>query len=289
MISSEKPLINIMVPVYNGLDTLPMALASLSYQTYANWKCIIVNDGSTDGTSTYLDNLQDDRFQVIHLEKNSGRPYARQVALEAADGKYLAFLDADDFYHPQKLEQQLAILEKHPEVLITCCANGCYNANLELETVRGKGKGIPQQFNIGDRRNVVLRTAMLRLEEAKKFRFNVRLKLAEDTDFIDRLLDGKFFLTVPDVLYYYSEFVSVTKAKILKSNYYAMRCAVSLLKNSPAYYGKRIAINGVKILLKLIVYPFVSVDFYLSRRGKKTTEQEQLEFKAVTSQLNKYL
>ncbi|RZL52728.1 MAG: glycosyltransferase family 2 protein, partial [Pedobacter sp.] len=238
MIDIEKPLINVMIPVYNGLETLPMALASLSYQTYANWKCIIVNDGSTDGTKAYLDSLEDDRFQIIHLEKNSGRPYARQVALEAANGKYLAFLDADDFYHPQKLEQQLAILVKQPEVVLTCCANGCYNSDLELETVRGKGAGVPLKFNIGDRRNVVLRTAMLRLEEAKKFRFNVDLKLAEDTDFIDRLLDGKFFLTVSNVLYYYSEFVSVTKAKILKSNYYAIRCAVSLFKNSPKYYSK---------------------------------------------------
>ncbi|WP_199118303.1 glycosyltransferase family 2 protein [Pedobacter sp. ASV28] len=284
----NRPLINIMIPVYNGQDTLPVAIGSLLYQTYSHWKCIIVNDGSTDGTRVYLDNLHDDRFQVIHLEKNKGRPFARQVALDAAQGQYLAFLDADDFYHPQKLEKQLAIMEQHSEVILTCCANGSYNAALQLETVRGKGPGVPVKFKIGDRRNVVLRTAMVRLGSAKKYQFNTKLKLAEDTDFVDRMLNNHYYLTVPDVLYYYSEFVSVTKGKILKSNYYAMLCAFSLLKNSPSHYAKRVMVNAAKICLKLLVYPFVSVDFYLKKRGKMPSDVESREFEQVNNDLKKY-
>lgn len=274
----ENPLISIMVPVYNGTATLPMALSSLLYQSYGNWKCIIVNDGSTDGTKAYLDGLKDKRFQMIHLNENKGRPFARQVALDAAEGKYLAFLDADDFYHPVKLEKQLEIMEQHPEVLMTCCANGSYNGRFELETVRGKGIGKPLKFKIGDKRNVVLRTAMVRLKNAKAHRFNVQLKLAEDTDFTDRMLNNQYFLTLPDVLYYYSEFASVTKGKILKSSYYAVLCALSLLKNSPAYYTKRVLINTAKIMAKLVVYPFVSVDFYLKKRGSPASAPECAEF-----------
>lgn len=283
--NKEKPLISIMIPVYNGLETLPMAISSMLCQTYVNWKCIIINDGSTDGTKLYLDSLEDERFHIIHLTENKGRPYARQVGLDAAEGRYLAFLDADDFYHPRKLEKQVAVMEQYPQVLLTSCANGSYNANFELETVRGKGPGVPMKFKIGDRRNVVLRTSMVRLKTAKEYRFNVKLKLAEDVDFTDRMLNDNYFLTIDEVLYYYSEFVSVTKEKILKTNYYGLLCSCSLIKNSPVYYSKRIVVNCFKILIKLMVYPFVTTDFYLKKRGSLPSILENKEFKKSINDL----
>ena len=90
---SEKnkgPLVTIMMPVFNGLKLIHASIASLLAQTYSNWECIIVDDGSTDGTSEYLDSLQDIRFRVVHFKENLGRPFARQKALELANGKYLA-------------------------------------------------------------------------------------------------------------------------------------------------------------------------------------------------------
>jgi|GEM_PF-608562 len=285
--NKEKPLISIMMPVYNGQDTLPRAIQSLLYQTYSNWRCIIVNDGSSDGTRAYLDSLIDKRFQVIHLEKNQGRPFARQVALDAAEGKYLAFLDADDFYHSLKLEKQLEIMEQHPHVLLTSCANGSYNGAFELETVRGKGAGMPVRFKIEDPRNVVLRTSMVKLDIAKKHKFNVKLKLAEDTDFIERMLDHRYFYTMKEVLYYYSEFASVTKAKILQTNYYGLYIFFTLFKNKPAYYAKKIIVNCFKITVKVLVYPFVSVDFYLRKRGSGPSAGEIEAFNKSMSDLNK--
>ena len=70
--------VSIMMPVYNGLPLIKASVESILKQTYTNWECIIVDDGSTDGTSAYLDSLSDSRFVVHHFVKNQGRPVARQ-------------------------------------------------------------------------------------------------------------------------------------------------------------------------------------------------------------------
>jgi glycosyltransferase involved in cell wall biosynthesis len=132
----NSPQVAIMMPVYNGEKTLPLAIASLLHQTYLYWKCYIVNDGSTDGTKGYLDSLNDVRFVIIHFENNKGRPYARQAALDIAEGKYLAFLDADDFYHPQKLEKQIEAFDKNRDIDLVSCGMASFDHRLILRTVR---------------------------------------------------------------------------------------------------------------------------------------------------------
>lgn len=283
---TASPLISIMIPVYNGKDTLPSALKSLLMQSYRNWKCFIVNDGSTDGTGAYLDSLEDERFRVIHLKENKGRPYARQVALDAAEGRYLAFLDADDLYHPLKLENQVYIMEQYPEILMTCCANASYDSVYDLLTVRGKGVGKPIKFRIGDRQNVVLRTAMIRLDAAKKYRFNLKLNMAEDNDFTGRLLHGHSFLTTKDTLYYYSEFVSVTGGKILTSYYYDIIYHFGLLKYGVWINLRAVFLTGLKFMITGLLLPFKGVEFFLRKRGLRPDAREIAEFESLKKALN---
>ena len=107
----NNPLVSIMMPVYNGLPYIKASLESLYRQSYSNWECIVVDDGSTDGTTQFLNSLTDKRIRVFRFKKNKGRSAARQKALEEACGKYLAMLDADDIYHPEKLKKQVDILE----------------------------------------------------------------------------------------------------------------------------------------------------------------------------------
>lgn len=75
------PLVSIMMPVYNGLPLIKASIESIIQQTYSNWECVIVDDGSNDGTSAYLDSINNERFVVYHLKINSGRAIARQKAL----------------------------------------------------------------------------------------------------------------------------------------------------------------------------------------------------------------
>ncbi|WP_113636020.1 glycosyltransferase family 2 protein [Nubsella zeaxanthinifaciens] len=283
--SQNQPLVSIMMPVYNGIDTLGLATNSLIQQSYTNWKCVIVNDGSSDGTKEFLDQLTDPRFVIIHFEANKGRPVARQAALDAAEGEYLAFLDADDFYHPEKLKEQIALLEQFPEVALVSCGNACYDENFNLETVRGCGNGVPKTYRFGAKLTCALRTSVVRLAAATKIPFNAKLKHAQDTDFMQRYLVGKQYISMPQVLYYYSEFVSVTGKKILKTYYYSLIHHRSLLKHAFVPNLKAMLVTVAKGAFTAVLLPFTGVGFFLKKRGRIPTLSEQEDYKKVSNQL----
>ena len=282
-----RPLISIMMPVYNGMSTLDLAVSSLLQQTYPNWRCIIVNDGSDDGTREFLDALTDPRFVVLHFEQNMGRPYARQAALDLAEGEYLAFLDADDFYHPEKLERQVELLSRHQDVDLVSCGNASYNGNFDILTVRGCGRGESRSYKYGEQLGCALRTSLIRLSLAKDVSFNMKLKHAQDTDFLQRYLNGRRYIAMPYVLYYYSEFVSVTGRKILRTYYYSLIHSYGLLKHAFAANLRAIALTVAKASVTVVLLPFVDVDFFLKKRGRIPQDAEVLEFKKVCSTINK--
>lgn len=98
------PKVSIIIPVYNSGSFLDRCLGSLKAQTLADWEAICVDDGSTDESGRILDRHagEDSRIKVLH-RKNAGVSEARNAALESACGEYVAFLDSDDFLHPQTL------------------------------------------------------------------------------------------------------------------------------------------------------------------------------------------
>ena len=108
-----EPLVSVVIPTYNREPMLREAVESVFAQTYANWELIVVDDGSTDGTTAYLDALGP-RARVIH-QAHSGNPaLLRNLGIGAATGQYVAFLDADDRWLPSKLELQVQALLTNP-------------------------------------------------------------------------------------------------------------------------------------------------------------------------------
>ncbi len=107
------PLVTIVTPAYNAARFLPAHLTSVAMQTFEDYEHVIVNDGSTDETAELLDEAarRDPRVRVIH-QPNGGAVAARNTALAAAEGRYIAFLDADDLWLPEKLEHQLAFMQE---------------------------------------------------------------------------------------------------------------------------------------------------------------------------------
>lgn len=281
------PLITIMMPVFNGEKTLPVAIASLVNQSYSNWKCIIVNDGSADGTKSYLDKLTDPRFVVINLSKNRGRAYARQTALNAAEGEFLAFLDADDFYHFEKLEKQVAVLKKYPNAILVGCGNASYGADFKIISVRGCGNDEIRQYNYGDKLKIAMRNSMMRLKEAKKINFNSNLKLAEDEDFLERYLPQRMFFEMSEVLYYYSEFVSVDRWKILITYFYEIRINFSRFFNNPIIGLREMGSVFLKIIFIIISWLFLKDEFFLNRRGRAPSSQEKADFYSALALLKR--
>lgn len=108
------PRVNIIMPVYNGVRFIAQAINSVLAQDFQDWELMVVNDGSTDGTAEVLASFADARIRVIS-QANGGEAAARNRALDAINGEYVAFLDADDLYLPSALADMTAFLRVHEE------------------------------------------------------------------------------------------------------------------------------------------------------------------------------
>ena len=109
--------ISIIMPVYNVKTYLDRSVRSILTQSYGDFELIIVDDGSTDGSSEMVDGyaLEDERVVVIH-QQNGGVSVARNAALQVFKGRYVTFVDPDDFLSKETLEVHFEYLEKHPDV-----------------------------------------------------------------------------------------------------------------------------------------------------------------------------
>ncbi len=108
-------LVSIITPSFNSEKFIAETIRSVQNQTYQNWEMIIVDDCSSDETVSIVEYIanNDSRIKVYKLEKNSGTGIARNTALDKASGKYIAFLDADDLWKPEKLEIQINFLKNN--------------------------------------------------------------------------------------------------------------------------------------------------------------------------------
>ena len=110
------PLVSVCIGAYNRKDTIRECVDSALGQTWPNKEVVVVDDASTDGTREILEEYGN-RIRLIWRETNSGIcPVTRNQAAEASNGEYVAFLDSDDVWYPEKLQKQVAFLESHPDV-----------------------------------------------------------------------------------------------------------------------------------------------------------------------------
>ena len=107
-------MISIIMPSYDTAQYIEQSILSVQKQTYENWELIIVDDCSTDNTDEVVKPLLSDaRIRYLKNEKNSGAAVSRNRALREAKGKWIAFLDSDDLWLPEKLEKQVAFMEQN--------------------------------------------------------------------------------------------------------------------------------------------------------------------------------
>lgn len=108
------PTISVVIPAYNAERTILETIKSVQQQTFSDWEIIVINDGSTDRTIELLQSISDERLKIFSYE-NGGVATARNRGISRACGEFIAFLDADDLWTPDKLELQLTALKQHPE------------------------------------------------------------------------------------------------------------------------------------------------------------------------------
>lgn len=118
----KEELVSIITPVYNCEKFIVETINSVQKQTHQNWEMLLVDDCSPDNSAEIIKKLaaEDSRLKYIKLPENSGAAVARNTGLENAKGRYIAYLDADDIWFPNKLESQIAFMEKN-DVQFSCC------------------------------------------------------------------------------------------------------------------------------------------------------------------------
>ena len=187
----KNPIVSVIIPVYNGERYLTETIESVIAQTEVNWELIAVNDGSTDSSLVILEeygNKIPDRVQVITVE-NGGVSRARNTAVAAARGTYVAFLDQDDFWAPQKLQRQVEMFSRDKNIGISFTnmtlidENGMVFRENVLKFSR-ENRGNVFEHLIFDN-FIPISSVMIKKELFKKIGgFDPRFSLAEDYDFL---------------------------------------------------------------------------------------------------------
>ena len=207
----NNSLISVIVPVYNTKAYLGKCIKTIIDQSYKNLEIILIDDGSTDGTSVMCDewSQKDARIKVFHLQ-NGGVSKARNFALEQCHGEWVSFVDSDDWLALDMYEILLALADKF-EADTACC--GAWQGNEENYIVRNIWRRFKEDevcYNGGSALGNVIEQSgtlwnkLLKRELIGCIRFNEKIRYAEDTLFLSEyLLKANCVAVTKTPLYYY--------------------------------------------------------------------------------------
>ena len=186
-----KIFFSIIIPCYNGANTIKRTISSILEQSYNNYEVIIVNDASTDDSLEIIKKhiSNDSRFKILNLKKNIGLSRARNSGLQYVCGKYICFLDVDDFWEKEKIETQVKFLEKNKSFMMV------YSNYFTIDEIKKK-KFIQNNFdlpygkitnNILNKYTVGILTVCLKKSIFEKYNFEKKYNVIGDFDFFVRL------------------------------------------------------------------------------------------------------
>jgi len=128
----KKPLVSIMMPAYNAGKYIRRAIQSVLAQTYENWELIIVDDCSTDNTYEIAASYKDPRIRIFRNDVNIGPGPSRNEAIKYSRGEWLAYLDADDIWLPQRLERLIKETERREDLFLSDLVTMCFDRDGSL-------------------------------------------------------------------------------------------------------------------------------------------------------------
>lgn len=208
-------MISIIMPVYNKYNYLMKSINTIINQTYKDFELIIVDDGSSDGSEKLCDEFaqKDQRIKVIHI-KNAGVSNARNVGLDNAKGKYLQFIDSDDYVDEDMLEK---LYDKATQYDVDIVISGITKVNHDYEVLN---ETLPQLIGVKSKNEMLENFASEQrstgiygcvsnkfikrdIVEKFKLRFDTKIKLAEDLDFYLKLYEHISSIYFYDTSFYY--------------------------------------------------------------------------------------
>lgn len=236
------PLVSVIMPVFNAAAYLGAAIESVAAQTHPSWELIIMDDCSTDHSRSIAQAAasRDSRIQVHALQKNSGgaaRP--RNEAMMYANGRYLAFLDSDDLWTPEKLEEQLRFMRKHDSA-ISCTSYRVMKPNgIEFGKLH-----VPRAVTLLDaflrHPNIGLSTGMIDIDKTGPISFT-ESSVTEDFDLWARLLkEHPIHGLQKELMHYRRGHPSLSSSRLkmtfgLSANFYHLRREYGVSRMAQAY------------------------------------------------------
>ena len=210
--SSKAPLISVVMPVYNSAKTVRRSIDSIICQTFDDFEFIIVNEGaSNDGTTEILEEYAniDKRIKIIQTEGKIGIAPSLNKGLDAARGKYIARMDADDYSYPKRFQKQVEFMEKNPD--ITVCGTGMKVYYNEDKWSEWRGYTDPDLIAAESLFSCPIShpTVFIRRENLEKYGFRYSEKkinvIPEDYELWLRMLEkGLIFSNIDEVLLDYN-------------------------------------------------------------------------------------
>ncbi len=245
-------LVTAIITTHNRLNLLKRAIDSVYAQTYPNIELIVIDDASTDGTPDYCKQLP---LQYIYIpkEESKGGNYARNQGIRAAKGEYVAFLDDDDYWLPEKIKKQVALIESKDCELVHC--------GRKLEIVKGDKVTyrdlLPNPLHYGDMHRKILlticTTTTTNILAKRKALFEVglfdeKLRFWQEYELTIRLAQRKPFYFVNEVLSVYR--IDVSDKHRLTNKYEEWKDAVRYIhEKHTGLYGKLNSIERFRVHL----------------------------------------
>ncbi len=243
----QKPLISVIMPVYNSGAYLEKAIKSVLSQTYKDFEFIIINDGSHDITSRILSKLSDERIKVINLEKNQGIVNALNIGVRQSRGQYLARMDADDISHPNRFEKQLVFLKNNPLLAAVGSFTRVINkSGKQLFTTEPPTRDSAIHQHLLKDSCIAHGSVMMRKDLVQKiggYNNSPKVKHAEDYDLFVRLAKHYQLANIPEYLYTRIEHESsVSHQNYLQQSHAARYIADLARKNLPKQKSPSISV-----------------------------------------------
>jgi glycosyltransferase involved in cell wall biosynthesis len=212
------PLISVVIPIYNGEETIQETLKSVFDQTFQDFEVIVINDGSRDNSLKVLQEVSESRL-TVYSYPNSGQAASRNRGISHSNGKYIAFLDADDLWTPDKLDAQLKALQNHPKAALAYSWTDYID---EVGNFLQHGRHITANGNIYEDIlvNNFIENGSNPLVDCKVFsevgNFDEKLPPAEDWEMWIRIASCYEFVAVPKAQVLYRVTINSSSANIPK-------------------------------------------------------------------------
>lgn len=247
------PEVSIITPVFNSSKFLEQTIDSVFSQTFSDWEWMITDDSSSDDSVEMIQKLNDRRIKLIIAEKNGGAGHARNLSLEKASGRFITFLDADDFWEPNFLEEMVSFMKKENAELAYSNYARC-NENLQPAIEDFKADKEVTFNNLLKTCRLSLLSSMYDSHRVGKEFFPENSKREDHVMWLNLLKKIPLGKPLPKTMAKYrmhSASISRRKTNIMKDQYLVYKDYMKFSTLKSAYYTANWALNGFKKYSKL--------------------------------------